>query len=418
MALKINKNEDLLMKKIMLLMTVTLLSAISSAESILCEGITNDLNASENVKFQLAIRRDDKNPIFKNSGSFYKSTIKYFYSTGNSFAGIDIADKVSTRLNKIIFSGSASNKRNLTINYSADGVVQNIIMNYDLTIKNQPVQCEFSGSLPARPVCSEGMDKTKTLIQAIKYSNDLDAIETAIECGASINNIDRNGCTPLMFAVDPICGEKNSIPYASPFSPVTKIIDLLTSQGAFVNAVDKQGETPLIKAAKNNISDGYDIFIALEADFNIQDNLGNTALMHAARNGNIQTVEQILKGDPNRKLKNKSGETAYDIAKRWQNEAIMNLVRIADVNIIIKGHQDGSCSPLQINLKQGQVVELTLNAASKMFKMEVIDLGFELMADGNSSAKKTFTVESKGNFKFTCGFHGSNNLSEGVITVK
>ena len=395
----------------------TLLSfQAAQAQVISCTGMTNDVNASENVKFLVEIKKD-KSPITKDFGPFYKSTIKYFYSTNTSFTGLDIADHVSAKINKITFNGSVSSARNLTFNYNTDGTIQNVVMNYDDRIMKQLLECEISGSLPARPVCTEDIDKTKSLIQAIK-SSDIDSIETTIECGANVNQVDKNGCTPLMFALDSTCGEANPIHYTSPFAQTAQVLDTLTSNGAFVNTTDKQGETPLIKASKMNIQNVYDTFIALEADFDAQDKLGNTALMYAVLNGNDQVVAQLLEGNPDRRLKNKSGKTAYDLAKQWQKESIIDLVRIADTSVLIQGKDDGTCSPLQINLKQGQVVDLTLKATDKMFKLDSAILGLDIMADRNSTSKRTFSLENKGSFKFTCGFHGANKPSEGLIVVQ
>lgn len=404
------------MKFILIAALTLFISQISIAQVISCTGMTNDVNASENVKFQVDIKKD-KNPIFSNFGPFYKSTIKYFYSTNTSFTGLDIADHVSTKLNKIIFNGSIGTSRNLTFNYNSDGSIQNVIMNYDDRIIKQQLECEISGMLPARPVCTEDINKTKALIEAIKAS-DIDSIETTIECGANVNQVDKNGCTPLMIALEPTCGELNPVQYSSVFAKTNQILDTLTSSGAFVNTSDIKGESPLIKAAKMNITNIYDTFIALEADFDVQDRLGNTALMYAVLNGNADLVQQLLDGNPDRRLKNKAGQTAYDLAKQWQKESIIDLVRIADTNIVIQGKDDGTCSPLQINLKVGQVVDLTLKATDKMFKLDSTGLGLDIMADRNSMSKRTFALESKGNFKFTCGFHGANKPSEGVITVQ
>lgn len=404
------------MKLLILTSAILFSSQFSVAQVISCTGMTNDIHASENVKFLLEIKKD-KSPIFNNFGPFYKSSIKYFYSTGTSFTGIDISDRVSTKLNKVVFNGSLASSRNLTFKYNSDDTIQTVTMNYDDRIINQPLECEISGIFPARPVCTEDIDKTKSLIQAIK-SSDIDSIETTIECGANVNLVDKNGCTPLMFALDSMCGEVNPIHYTSPFAKITQVLDTLTSNGAFVNTTDKQGETPLIKASKMNISNVYDTFIALEADFDAQDKLGNTALMYAVLNGNDQVVEQLLEGNPDRRLKNKAGKTAYDLAKQWQKESIVDLVRIADTSVLIQGKDDGTCSPLQINLKQGQVVDLTLKATDKMFKLDSTALGLDLMADRNSTSKRTFSLENKGSFKFTCGFHGANMPSEGVIVVQ
>lgn len=405
-------------KKITVLTCLTFFTSISAfAETLVCEGVANDVNASENPKFAVEIKRDTKNPIFKD-GVFYKATIKYFFSTGTSFTGIDLAEKVSTRVNTITYKGSFAGSRNLALTFNSSGEVESAVMNYDSKIMNQPVNCQIVGELPKRPVCTSAGDAEKDLFQAAKSGVDIDTIETAIECGANVNLADKNGCTALMFAIEPTCGQVNSLPYKSPMSKVPAILDVLTNNGAYVAVADKNGETPLMKAAKNGISDVYDTFIGLEADFDAQDKFGNTALMYAVRSNNEWVTEQILEGNPNRKVTNSSGKTAFDLAVEMKNEVLIDLVRITDIEILIEGQGDGTCTPLEINLTQGQVANITLQATDKMFKFDSKILELDLMADRNSTAKKTFVAKDKGSFKFQCGFHGASKPSEGVIIVK
>ena len=415
MALKIKIKRGTPMK-LSILFTFTLLTSLTSfSQVITCTGQTNDINASENVKFLVEIKKD-KSPITKNFGPFYKATIKYFFSTNTSYTGIDIAERISKKINKIVFLGGLEKNRNLTFNYNNDNTIKDAVMNYDQKIINQIVNCEISGQMPALPVCNENMDQTIQLIQAVK-SSDIDAIETTIECGANVNQVDKNGCTPTMFAVDSACGEVNPLRYSSPFAKTSLVLDTLAMNGAFVDTADSRGETPLIKAAKMNIANVYDTFIALESNFDAQDRLGNTALMYAVLNGNEDVVDQILEGSPDRRIKNNSGQTSYDLARLWQKESIIDLVRIADTSVIIEGKEDGTCLPLKIILKAGQVVDLTLVATDKMFKLDSPNLGLDLMADRNSEDKKTFALENAGTFKFTCGFHGAKP-SDGIIVVQ
>ncbi len=385
------------------------------AQVIVCEGQTNDINVSENVRFELTIKKDTT-PIFKNFGPFYKSSIKYFFKTNTSFTGIDITDHISLRTNKIIFKGSFGDSQNLTLNYKTDGTFENAVMNYNTTIMNQPVQCQISGELPQRPVCSEDIDKTQSLLDAIR-STDFDMIDTAIECGANINLADKNGCTPLMIAIDLTCGQKNPVHYISPLAKTVQLIDALANNGAFVNTADIKGETPLIKATKLGLTDVYETFVALEADFDAKDQNGNTPLIYAVQTQNENLIEQLLEGNPDRKIKNNSGQTAYDIALKYKKESIIDLVRIADAQVLIEGQNDGTCTPLEIHLKQGQVIDLTLKATDRMFKLDSSILELDLMADRNDVAKKTFALNTKGIFKFTCGYHGANKPVVGLIKV-
>ncbi len=390
--------------------------SIAHSMEIRCVGKTNDVSASENAKFELEIKTD-KNPIFRDMGVFYRSTIKYFYSKNTSYTGIDLSEKISTYLNKIVFKGSIANKRNLTFEFDQNNSIKSAVLNYDSKIINQPVECEIDGNMPMRPSCPIDSEKQAYLLKAINAS-DLDIIQTAIDCGANVNQADSNGCTPIMYTVEPTCGKNESRTYRSLLSKTPQILDLLTSNGAFVDTVDSRKETALIKAAKMGVTDVYETFIGLEANFDSQDEVGNTALMYAVESGDKRVVEQVLEGNPDRKIKNNAGNTALDLAKILQRSEIVDLVRIADVAIVIEGKSNGACVPEKVNLKQGQVVDLTLKATDKMFKLTAPNLGIEMMADRNGLTKKTIVFDKKGNFKFSCGFHGVGKPTLGSFEIE
>lgn len=387
----------------------------AQAEVITCTGRTNDPNTTV-MDFQVDITgKPDK----FTGNSFYKSIITYTLPDGSILKqGIDLNGKPRTKINKIIYSGSLSDNY-LELSFGNDGSLQSSVLNQGLKgMIKLPVQCELGGSLPERPVCTEDIDKNKSLLSAITNSGNLDEIDTAVACGADVNKADKYGCTPLMFAVDSTCGHPENIHYQSPFAKASQIIDYLIENGAFVVGTDKQGETALIKAAKYGLRDVYSSFVAAEADFDAQDSLGNTALMYAVYNGDAWTVEQILEGNPNRTLKNKKGQTAYDIAKTLDRTEIADLVRNPDTSVLVTGKPDGSCSPLQISLKQGQVVEFALKASDKMFKFDAKTLELDLMAEANTQVKKIIMLQNKGTYSFTCGFHGGAQASQGKITVQ
>lgn len=410
------KKECMKIKIFVFLMATFFIVGSAQAEIITCTGRTNDPNTTA-MNFELEV--EGKPDRYGFGLVFYNAVIAYKTPSGSILKqGFDVDGKVRKRLKKISYTGS--NQSNyLELNFSSDDSLESAFLNHSLAgFDRLPVNCEVYGDLPVRPVCTENIDKQKPLLQAIRNSNDLDLIETTIECGAEVNKVDKNGCSPLMLALDEVCGQENPTRFGSTVGGVSaQIVDLLVSNGAFVGLADKYGETALIKAARANFSDVYSTFIAAEADFDAQDNLGNTALMYAAYNGDDWVVQQILEGNPDRRIKNKKGQTAFDIAKHWQRNSVLDLVRIPDLEIMVEGKDDGTCSPLQMNFKRGQVVEMTLKATKKMFKLDSKKLGVDLMADGNGSARKIFVAEKKGIFPFTCGYHGANQSSQGSITI-
>lgn len=409
---KTKNRKEKLMKTMILIFTLLALNA--NAENVTCTGVTNDPNMTPlNFELQITGKPDKDFP----SQTSYKSIIRYTMPDGSHRSnGIDLNEKPHSRLNKIIYGGLTAT---LELTFSASGSLQSSILNSPLSAFHMlPINCSIQGKIFDRPMCAKETELDKSLQKAIALQ-DIDLAETAIECGANVNNADKNGCTPLMFAIDENCGAHGNLSYVSSIYNPQKMMDSLIGAGAFVNIKDGKNETPLIKAAKLDISDVYDSFIASEADFDAQDNQGNTALMYAAMNGSTGVTSQILEGNPDRRLKNKLGQTAFDIAKVRQKESIINLVRIPDLTVTIEGQADGSCLPLTIEIAQGKVVEFALKATGeKMFKFDSSALNLNLMADTGRTAKQVTTADTVGRFTFTCGFHGSNAAKQGEIIIK
>lgn len=396
-----------------LFFVILFLSTFSYAGTLTCKGVTNSFTI---MPFEVEILTNPD--TFIPSTMNYKSRIRYSLPGGEKLQqSIDLDSKLRSRLNKIIFEGSASHNY-LELNYNADGSVSNGILNQKLSgLDKIPVLCESDGDLPARRICPENIDKDMALISAVRNAADIDLIETTIECGANVNQADKNGCTPAMFAIDSDCGQSTNTGYVNS-KETQNILDSLLNNGAYINVTDKKGETPLMKAVRLNISNVYSSFIAAEAEFDAVDNNGNTALMIGAKNANRSTIQEFLEGNPDRAKKNKDGKTAYDIAKHWGRNDVLDLLLIPKYQVIIKGQSDGSCSPLDINITKGDVVEFVLKASEKMFLFKAPQLGIEMMASANSLAKRTFTADRAGEFKFSCGYHGSAQSFSGKIIVK
>jgi uncharacterized protein len=105
-----------------------------------------------------------------------------------------------------------------------------------------------------------------------------------------------------------------------------RVVELLVSAGA---AQDVPGWPPLVYAAFNGHGDIAAYLISQGADLNAASDNGTTALMAASRGGYIELVRVLLrhKADVNKPMD--SGETALDIALKFKNTDIGELLRAA-----------------------------------------------------------------------------------------
>jgi len=176
-------------------------------------------------------------------------------------------------------------------------------------------------------------------------SGDIAIVDALVNAGANVNATDREGATPLHYAV--------SHPHNY------DVIDYLIKAGADVNAVEKmfsyQGRTLLFKAissqpmevielllkagAKLNVEEKYlhellkhphrhylqllpkfKLFVEAGADINAQDKDGNTALHILAREDisteALEVIDFLIEKKADLNIKNNEGQTPLDISKK------------------------------------------------------------------------------------------------------
>lgn len=183
-----------------------------------------------------------------------------------------------------------------------------------------------SGQTPFQVALSTSVDMVSTLLTkdrlssyddkgqsplhiAVAQHSTGDIIKSIINLGANLSVIDSDGKTPLRRAVDEGSWDTARI-----------LID--AGADAFSTAPD--GESPATVAlSKGNT--------AIEALFdgkniNSHDSAGNTVLHYAAYRGNPDEIALLIKLGASKTIKNLSGETAYNVAKRWgkdKNSALL-----------------------------------------------------------------------------------------------
>ena len=394
-------------KKIMVLTAVLISSPLVKAESLECKGSVPPENK---IQFQISLDIEKPGP---------NNVIQYFLPDASTLIqGLGI-NKRKYQASQVVYFDSFDPSVSIVIKMSDNKILDAVFNHAKAGYEKLPLHCELTGHVPAQVPCPE--DKNASLIDAVRTSNDSEIVARAIECGANVNFANEQLCTPLMFALDANCGISGAIghgPGSGVFSKTKDILDLLISSGAYVNVADKDKETPLIKAVKNNIEDVYQSFIASEVEIDAKDANGFTALMYSAIVGNPRIVSDLLLGNPDRRMQNNAGMTAFDLAKYWGHDHVLELLKVPDLRINIAGNEDGSCTPLSIKIAVDQTVELRLKPTQQMFRFELKKLGIDFMAAPGEIGHQIFVVHTKGDYDFACGIHGGVKTSKGVLHVE
>ncbi len=181
---------------------------------------------------------------------------------------------------------------------------------------------------------------------SLAFRKDADAVMATL--GGNRNVVDSDGNTPLHVAV---------ASKASPAGP-SAIVKALIDAGYPVNNRNGSGATALLLAVRSGETEAARVLLAAGADPYASDNSGESAvsyvlvslpafiptlaefaadrsdaigdglLHYAARMGNAETVKRLLTLPRiDRNAKNVAGETARDVAVRWQRNDIADLLK-------------------------------------------------------------------------------------------
>ena len=136
----------------------------------------------------------------------------------------------------------------------------------------------------------------------------------AIARGENVEALDREGRTPLFYAVRD--GD-------------TAIVGELVKHGAKVNARDKNAETPLHFAARAHQPGVAELLLKNGADVHAQDVHGNSPLFVAVFNsrgrGEIIALLQLHGAD--KTIKNRHGVSSEELARRIANYDVKSLLK-------------------------------------------------------------------------------------------
>ena len=113
----------------------------------------------------------------------------------------------------------------------------------------------------------------------------------------------------------------------------TQSVRTLLAYRADVNAVNNDGNTAMLYAARYNHPETVLALLApltmqYRADVNIQNKKGETALYWAAMKGYAPVVKILLANDADKNLKTTSGQTALDVAKKYNRKEVIKLLEM------------------------------------------------------------------------------------------
>lgn len=152
----------------------------------------------------------------------------------------------------------------------------------------------------------------------------LDAVMVLLDNGASVNQQDNMGRSPLI---------------AASMTDKKELVSLLLERKADTNLRTERGETALLLSVRTGLVDIVDVLLT---DPNINLDLKNedgwSALMYASRGGNLALVRALLDKGANINLQSSDGETALMIAAHYGDLGTTSLLldRGADIRLADK----------------------------------------------------------------------------------
>lgn len=151
-----------------------------------------------------------------------------------------------------------------------------------------------------------------------------------IEAGAWVKKVPE-GCMPPLFGAVYNCMEPENR---------DNVVNLLIERGAAIDAETPWGATPLMAAARRAVENLVNLFLERGADPNRQTkNNGRTPLIDAAlyfrydafdeqrQQRALSVVKRLLKAGANPDIRNKEGESAFDIALLGKSSLVADYIK-------------------------------------------------------------------------------------------
>lgn len=169
-------------------------------------------------------------------------------------------------------------------------------------------------SILAAPITAQQAPPTPEELALFEaaYSGKLADVERLVAGGVTIDAVDPESRTPMMFAA---------------FNGHRQVVSFLLTQGAEVDLKDGNGRTALMYAASGPFGETVDVLLDAGAEIDVQGTLeGFTALMTAAAEGQTEVVRLLLERGADPTLKDVDGDTALSFARQNGHTAVVELL--------------------------------------------------------------------------------------------
>jgi ankyrin repeat protein len=153
------------------------------------------------------------------------------------------------------------------------------------------------------PLAAQALLPTEPAVQALMElasRGHLEGVQRVVEAGVSVNSVDTEQRTPLMWAA---------------FEGQTAVARYLLENGAVLDARDSNGRTALLYASSGPFPETVGLLLKQGAEVDQQGKTeGFTALMTAAAEGQLEVVRLLLAYGATTDIKDKDGDTAESFA--------------------------------------------------------------------------------------------------------
>ena len=158
-----------------------------------------------------------------------------------------------------------------------------------------------------------GCATSKSALMNAASMGDIETVQKLVKNGANINEKDRSGYTPLIWAI---------------YSNKVEAVKAFIQMGADIEIQDKSGYTPLILAVSWSHSDIAKLLIEKHANVNAKSDNGTTALIYAATYGNASIMKLLIDNGADVSVKDNQGKTPFQYALYYQQIDSIALLRI------------------------------------------------------------------------------------------